>query len=189
MTATVLLVDDEPAITAVYATQLFEYETLSAHSGSEAMSLLDRRGEDVDVVLLDRRMPGRSGEAVLSDVRDHEVECRVAMVTAIAPDYDIVDMPFDDYVTKPVSGDELRQMVESLLGRVEYADALDRYYRLVAKHALLSTERPAAELRENERFAGLEAELRAVERELADVPAIEDHQQFQYVLRDVVAGD
>ncbi|WP_435179992.1 response regulator [Halorussus sp. AFM4] len=185
MTATVLVVDDEPSLTAVYESWLSEYEVLVAHDGAEALSTLDRRGDDVDVVLLDRRMPGTSGDEVLPAIREREVDCRVAMLTAVAPGYDIVDMPFDDYVTKPVSGDQLRETVESLLARADYVDGLDRYYALVAKHAALTAERPRRELLENERFAELEADIRELERELEDAVSFEDHETFQGLLLEV----
>ncbi|NHN57749.1 MULTISPECIES: response regulator [Halorussus] len=185
MTATVLLVDDEPSLTDVYESWLSEYEVLVAHDGSEALSILDRRGDGVDVVLLDRRMPGASGDDVLQVVRERDVDCRVAMLTAVAPGYDIIDMPFDDYVTKPVSGEQLRETVESLLARADYVDGLDRYYALASKHAALTAERPRHELAESETFAELEAELRELERDLEDAVSFEDHETFQGLLLEV----
>jgi DNA-binding response OmpR family regulator len=36
-------------------------------------------------VLLDRRMPGLSGDNALNRIREREYDCRVAMVTAVDP--------------------------------------------------------------------------------------------------------
>ncbi|UPV72993.1 response regulator [Halorussus limi] len=188
MTTTVLIADDEPALTNMYERWLSEYECLVAHGGSEATEILDRRGDDIDVALLDRRMPGRSGDEVLSDIEERNVECRVAMITAVAPSDDIVSMPFDDYVTKPVSAETIRGTVEALLERAEYADVLDRYYTLAAKHAALTDERSAAGLRESEAFAELEAELREVERELTESATFDDHEEFQSLLLEATRG-
>lgn len=185
---TVLIVDDEPAITDVYETWLSEYDCFVAHGGSKAMSIFERRGDEIDVVLLDRRMPGKSGDEVLTEIRGRNAECRIAMITAVAPDYDIVDMPFDDYVTKPVSGQKIRSTVESLLERAEYADALDRYYTLATKHAALTAARPSEELRDSEAFRELEAELRDVERELTESATFDDHEEFQTLLLEATRG-
>ena len=189
MTASVLVVDDEPALTDVYESWLSEYEVLVAHGGSEALEILDRRGDDVDVVLLDRRMPGTSGDDVLPAIRERDVDCRVAMLTAVAPGYDIVGMPFDDYVIKPVSGDRLRETVESLLARADYVDGLDTYYALASKHAALTAERPRRELEESETFAELEADIRELERELEDSVSFDDHETFQGLLLEVARRD
>lgn len=109
--ATVLLVDDEESVLETYELYLETegYDVLTADNGGEALVELDG---DVDVLLLDRRMPGMSGDEVLEHVRDWELDCRVAMITAVDPDSDIVEMAFDDYLTKPISKDELLDTVE-----------------------------------------------------------------------------
>ena len=59
-TATVLIVDDEQNLTTLYAAWLEpDYDVVTATSGSEAVTELD---SDVDVALLDRRMPETSGD-------------------------------------------------------------------------------------------------------------------------------
>lgn len=181
----VLLVDDEPAITEVYESWLSEYEPFVAHGGPEALSLLERRADEIDVVFLDRKMPEMSGDAVLEAIRDREFDCQVAMITAVAPGYDIVDMPFDEYATKPVDRDDLIEILDSLRKRNEYADSLSRYYSLVAKHVALTAERPSRELRENKAFAELETEIREVERGLDDSVDLDDHREFQFLLREI----
>ncbi len=85
------------------------YDVRRAYEGHEALELLD--GE-VNIVLLDRRMPGLSGDEVLSELRRRELHSRVVMVTAVKPDFDIIDMGFDDYLVKPVSKDDLFTTVQ-----------------------------------------------------------------------------
>ena len=181
----VLVVDDEPAITNLYESWLAEYAVFVAHDGSEALATLERREDEIDVVLLDRKMPGMSGDAVLVEMQGRGYDCRVAMLTAVAPNYDIVEMPFDDYATKPVDGDALRRVVTDLCERTAYSDALSRYYSLVAKHAALTTEHPADRLRENEAFVELETQIRELERDLSDSIDLGNHRSFQYVLREI----
>jgi len=110
-TPTVLFVDDEPALADGYATKFSEYDTLSAYDGEAALEALD---ETVDVVVLDRRMPGTSGEEVLEAIRERDHDCRVVMLTGVEPDVDVVEMGFDEYLVKPVEESALRETVERL---------------------------------------------------------------------------
>jgi two-component system probable response regulator PhcQ len=69
MTATILLVDDEPQVTDALKRALRRepYEFLTAISGAAAQDLLERH--PVDVVISDEQMPGMSGSVFLSAVR------------------------------------------------------------------------------------------------------------------------
>ncbi|ADD07086.1 receiver box response regulator [Natrialba magadii ATCC 43099] len=168
-TPTILIVEDEPDLANLYTVWLGdEYDTKTASNGSEALELID---ESVDVVLLDRRMPELSGDAVLETIGEREVDCRVAMVTAVEPDFDIVDMGFDDYLVKPVSKDELLQAVERLEVRTTYDEELREFCTLAEKKALLDTEKATAELVESEEYARLEDRLAGSRVQLSDVVA------------------
>ncbi|SIQ76459.1 HalX domain-containing protein [Haladaptatus litoreus] len=181
----VLIVDDETEVTDLYEAWLSAYRTHTVHDGEEAIAFLDQNADRIDVVLLDRKMPGLNGEAVLKAIRDRGHDCPVAMITAVAPDYDIIDMAFDEYVTKPVDGDQLRTTVDELRSRAQYADDLSRYFSLVSTHASLVSEHPADELRENEEFVALEAELETVRDTIDNAVDFGDHREFQHLLREL----
>lgn len=147
---TVLVVDDDPAVADVYADQLDDGYTIRvAYSGSEAIHQLDER---VGVVVLDRRMPDPSGEDVLAYIREHQLDSRVAIVTAVEPDFDIIDMEFDDYLVKPISGDDLREAVERLLRVSTYEEQLQEYYSLVSKRAALETHKSQEDLEDSDEY-------------------------------------
>lgn len=142
----IVFVDDEPTVVETYAMMLrSEYTVLTATSGSEA---LDRIDEAVDVVFLDRRMPEMSGDEVLAELRQRGYEMPVAMLTAVEPADDIVEMPFDDYLTKPVDGDKLSKKVEILSNRSEFDTASRELYSLASKKAALEADGINAEERE-----------------------------------------
>jgi DNA-binding NtrC family response regulator len=110
---TVLIADDEPELTDLYATWFDEeYDVRTAYSGKSAISQFD---SDVSVVFLDRRMPTYNGDKVLEDIRAHEHDCPVAMLTAVDPDVDIVDLPFDEYIVKPVKRDQIKETAQRLI--------------------------------------------------------------------------
>ena len=149
----VLVVEDEPDLADLYATWLsVEYEVRTAYGGREAIELLD---DVVDVILLDRRMPDLPGDEVLEVVRDRDLECRVAMVTAVEPDFDIIAMGFDDYLVKPVSKDDLRDTVDSLLLRDEYDEGIGELFSLASKKALLESEKGPEDLKTNDEYQHL----------------------------------
>ncbi|MFB6178387.1 MAG: response regulator [Halorientalis sp.] len=135
----VLVVEDEPDIADSYELWLTdEYVVHRAETGEEALSKLNEL--EVDVVLLDRMLPGMSGDEVLAEIRTHEYACRVAMVSAVQPGIDVVEMGFDGYITKPPDKEELRETVERLLARSTLDEELQEYYSLVARRSALESE-------------------------------------------------
>ena len=180
---TVLVVDDEPNVADAYAAQLeSEFIVSTAYSGQEALDKLDA---SVDIVLLDRRMPGISGDEVLAKIRERDLQVRVAMVTAVDPDFDIIEMPFDDYVIKPVSRDDLFETINRLLTCSEYEDQLRRYYALTAKHATLLANKLESELADSERFQRLEEEMHETRETLDQTVASFDDADFVAAFRDL----
>ena len=92
--ATVLIVDDEQSLADLYAYWIDEFaEARTAYDGNQALEQLDG---DVDVMLLDRRMPGLSGDAVVDAVSEENWDVRIVMVTAVDPGFEIVDMEIDE---------------------------------------------------------------------------------------------
>ncbi|QLG29928.1 response regulator transcription factor (plasmid) [Halorarum halophilum] len=145
----ILVVEDEPDVADTYDRWLQEYEVHRAETGEEALAQLD---ETVDVVLLDRMLPGMSGAEVLTEIRSRSIDCRVAMVTAVDPGFDIIEMGFDEYITKPPDREELRETVARLLHRATLNGDLQEYYSLVARRATLDATFPERQLEANKEY-------------------------------------
>lgn len=183
---TVLVVDDEPDVADAYAAQLdSKFRVLTSYGGQDALDSID---VSVDVVLLDRRMPGISGDEVLETIRNRGISPRVAMVTAVDPDFDIIDMPFDDYVIKPVSRDDLIETVERLLTASDYEQKLQRYHSLAGKHATLLANKPQSELADNEEFQQLSDQMNQLQEKLDDQVTSFSDDDFKAAFRDLDAG-
>jgi DNA-binding response OmpR family regulator len=166
----VLIVEDESELADLYADLLNDaFETTVAYDGEQALEILDRRADEIDVVLLDRLMPGISGDDVLETIRERDLECSVAMVTAVNPGFDIVQMGFDDYLTKPVEKDELRETVERLATQSTYDEHVRDYLALVSKKIALEEEKQPEVLETSEEYARLERELAELRSQLEDV--------------------
>lgn len=175
---TVLVVDDEERLADLFATWLEgSYEVHTAYDGQSALDLLD---ESVSVVLLDRRMPGLSGDEVLDQIRDEGFDCRVIMVTAVDPDFDIIEMGFDDYLVKPISKDELLEIIEQVTTRAKYNTELQEFFSLVSKKALLETEKSERELEESEEYAKLTERVNDLREQVDELRkgALEEHEDF-----------
>jgi len=143
-TPVVLAVDDDEKLLETYEMWLAaDYDLRTAGDGESALERLDG---DVDVVLLDRLMPDLAGEDLLREIRDRDIECRVAMVTAVEPDFDIAEMPFDTYVAKAVDEATVRETVERLAARAQHDALLQEHYAVAEKLATLETRKTETEL-------------------------------------------
>jgi len=173
----VLIVEDEPDVAETYRLWLQDnYEVRVAQDGDEGLEKLD---EGVDVVLLDRMMPGLSGDEVLERIREEGLGCRVAMVTAVEPDFDILEMGFDAYLSKPTGSDQLKETVTNLLERSEYDDLLQEYYSLVEKQATLEATKSRVELNDSEEYERLKGEIESLRGDLSEtLNGIEDDEDF-----------
>jgi two-component system response regulator AdeR len=180
----VLIVEDEPDVAETYRLWLEDQYTVRvAGDGTEGLDALD---ESVAVVLLDRMMPGLSGGEVLERIREEGLDCRVAMVTAVEPDFDILEMGFDAYLAKPVKGDQLEETIENLLERSEYDSLLQEYYSLVEKQATLEATKTAVELEESAEYADLVTRIDDLRTELSEtLGGIEDDEDFITTVREL----
>jgi two-component system, OmpR family, phosphate regulon response regulator PhoB len=119
----VLVVEDEPDIAALIAYQLaregFNTETVS--DGASAIVSIGR--ERPDLIVLDRMLPGLSGDEVLERLRTDPATRRlpVLMLTAKREQEDRIEgleLGADDYLTKPFSPKELVLRAKAILRRV-----------------------------------------------------------------------
>jgi len=159
-TPTVLIVDDEEDVADMCTFQLQDrYDVRTVYGGQEAIETVD---EDVDVVLLDRRMPGLSGNEVLGQIRADGYDCQVIMVTAIDPEFDIIEMPFDDYLCKPVDKETLVEAIEQQLTAKQYGETVSELFRDTSKLTVLESEMSQQELEGSEEYQRLKETTNAM---------------------------
>ena len=126
MTATILIVDDEPQIRRVMRATLTSrgYTVIEARNGDEALVLLQREGPDM--ILLDVNMPGRSGLEICRDIRQSN-DIPIIMLTVRNAERDKVqalDAGADDYVVKPFGAEELVARIRRALRRAAPVDSI-----------------------------------------------------------------
>jgi DNA-binding response OmpR family regulator len=126
----ILIVDDieENRELLERALQSSGYETISAASGREALSIISRQVPDL--VLLDWMMPQLSGLDTLRAIRELHPRSRlpVVMCTAVGEEMSVVaaiGAGANDYITKPISLPILRARMTALFDQIAVIDALD----------------------------------------------------------------
>jgi DNA-binding NtrC family response regulator len=111
-----LLVDDEEAFVAAMEKRLTmrNMKIAVAYTGEEGLKKLDE-DPDIDVVLLDVKMPGMDGIATLREIKNKHPMVEVIMLTGHATVESAIEgmkLGAFDYLMKPCDMDELVAKVE-----------------------------------------------------------------------------
>ena len=113
---TVLVVDDEPDIvlTVRLALELEGYRVLTAGSGEDALERLER--ERPDIILLDLRLPGIDGFAVLERLAQNTPPVIVLSAHASGGAMQrALEMGCREFITKPFHPEQLVDKIEAIL--------------------------------------------------------------------------
>jgi len=125
-TKTVLVVDDDEGMRDTLTAILKrEYHILTAATDEEGLAILKRK--DVDLVLLDVRLPGISGLELLTIVKENYSLVEVIMVSALSEVKVAVRAMKQGayhYITKEFDYDGLRSLVRNALERQDLSRQL-----------------------------------------------------------------
>ncbi len=105
---TILIVEDDKDINEMLqkVLKINGYNIKSAYSGTEALLL---HNSDVELIILDLMLPGKSGEEIINELK--QIKNVPVIVTSAINDIDtkldLFNLGADDYVTKPFNNDEL----------------------------------------------------------------------------------
>ncbi|HZD31710.1 MAG TPA: response regulator transcription factor [Candidatus Angelobacter sp.] len=117
----VLAIEDDPAVQRVLR-RTFEpagFEVTIAADGTSAMAAF--RTTMPRVVLLDLRLPGRSGQDICREIKTIAASVPILVLSAASDVVDkvlLLEMGADDYVTKPFSPRELLARVRAAIRRL-----------------------------------------------------------------------
>jgi two-component system NtrC family response regulator len=134
---TVLIVDDDEGMRDTLTAILRrEYRVLRASTGESALAILDR--ENVDVVLLDVRMPGIGGFEVLKQIKESQRLVEVIIISAINEVETAVramKLGAYHYITKDFEYDAVRSLVRNA------SDRTDLHRKVMSLSAQVADER------------------------------------------------
>ena len=119
--AKILIVDDNPKYLED-ALPMYGYEVVVATDGIQALKILAKNADAIDLVLLDVMMPNMNGWDTLKVIRNNEKikMIPVIMITAVSEEQKIVSglkIGADDYVVKPFVLPNLLARIEAVLRR------------------------------------------------------------------------
>lgn len=130
MSNSVLIVDDEKGIRFAFARALEkeQYEVFEAETGSEALHLLNEN--QIDLVLLDVKLPDMSGIEILKQIRDQGLATIVIMMSAfgdISIAVEAMQLGADNFRTKPFNVSEMKNCIRSAIENKKNSTMLESY--------------------------------------------------------------
>lgn len=115
--ATILVIDDDPAIKGLLEAAFPQFTFVGAQSGGEGLEIL-KAPNDVDLVLLDYRMKMMDGIQTLGKIRAMNPGLVVIMLTAFGTKelaVEALEHHADDFIDKPFKLNDVRQKIEHCL--------------------------------------------------------------------------
>ena len=120
--ASIVIVEDEEDILELleYNLQKEGYETIGFLNTKTDLQLLEE--ESIDLLLMDRNLPGIEGSEFVEQIRAKGIQTPVIYLSAKSKDSDIeegFERGADDYITKPFSPKEVAMRVKAVLKRTK----------------------------------------------------------------------
>ena len=119
--ASILVVDDDAGVRESFEAILAkDYDLLFATQGAEALRILATR--DVNLVLLDIRMPGMDGLEVLRRGKELNEQTEVVIITAVKSlktAVEAIKLGASDYITKPFDTHEILALIKRVVEKQE----------------------------------------------------------------------
>lgn len=165
---TILIVEDEQGLADLYTIWLSDsYTVKTTYGGEEALEVID---ESVDIMLLDRRMPDLAGDEVLTRVRKEGFDIPVVVASAVSPNFDLLDLEFDEHLEKPAEQTALQEMIERMVTRATYDPAARELARLMSTKQLLEDTISTTELQSHDGYQQLGDRITALQSEVEEIP-------------------
>jgi DNA-binding NtrC family response regulator len=152
MSASILIVDDEPNIRLLYRASLsgLGYDLQEAASAEAALEQF--RTQKLDIGILDLRLPGMNGIELLEKMHEAGIQTPVAFITAYGDQPNAIramELGAIDFLPKPPTPEQLRDVVKDILLRhaPDFTSKTARdsdYYVRSAKRAINLRDFPAA---------------------------------------------
>lgn len=118
--ARIMVVDDEENIRSLFEIELQElgHDVTTAASGAEA--LREFEAGNIDLFIVDIRMPDMTGLELMEKIREKDSEVPIIACTALKAlenDYTIWESNIAAFLAKPVDLEDLKEAVHKALGQ------------------------------------------------------------------------
>ncbi len=113
----VLIVDDEAILRESLRDYLRDtYQVVTAGTGEEALELIEK--QDFDILVIDMRLPGKTGLQVLREMKESKPYVKSIVITAYPSAESAVEamkLGATDYLIKPVAPDNLERLIRETI--------------------------------------------------------------------------
>jgi len=118
----ILIVDDEPIVRESIRDWLEDagYQVATAESGEDALRMIEK--QDFQVLVLDVRLPGKTGLQILKEIKVLKPQIKSIIITA----YPSAELAVEamklgavDYLIKPIAPDELEKLIRETLSQMQ----------------------------------------------------------------------
>jgi len=118
----VLIVDDEAIVRESIKDWLKDagYQVATAESGEEALNMIEV--QDFSVMVLDVRLPGKTGIQILKEVKTLKPQIKAIIITAYPSTelaVEAMKLGAVDYLIKPIAPDELERLIRETILKCE----------------------------------------------------------------------
>ncbi len=146
----VLVVDDNVDITQTIQEYLshFNYKVFTANSAEKGLQIYKEKKPKI--LIIDLKMPGLSGLDMLKQIRQHDQETEIIILTAFRDIHDIIDAlrhRASDFIIKPVDLETLKLTIEKSKKKLELTEQVKNYTQKLEK--LLNDVRNTKEYLQN----------------------------------------
>jgi adenylate cyclase len=194
MTATILVVDDEPDL-EILVQQRFRHQIRGgefgfrfAHDGAEALDLI-AAGDDLDMVLSDINMPRMDGLTLLEKIQETDDPLSTVIVSAYGDMANIrtaMNRGAFDFITKPIDFADLETTIRKTLTHIErLREAKRRQYFSPNLAERLATDPEAVDL------GGQRREITSLFSDIADFTSMVETVDLEIIaplLNDYLSG-
>ena len=138
MPGKILIVDDDPEFRKEFKECFSGYDVVDAPDGDAALRMLKKPNE-IDLVLLDIKMPGTSGTDVLCEIKTALPDLPVVILTGFSSESTAIEAlkgHADDYIEKPFDPPAMREVIERFMemrrrrAGVEVSESEDKMARV-----------------------------------------------------------
>ena len=116
--ASILIVDDEPIVREAIRDWLVDagYDVTTAETGERALEIAAEK--DFGLIILDVRLPGKTGIRVLEQMKEVKPNVKAIIITAYASPQmrtEALELGALHYLSKPIAPNELEKIVQEAL--------------------------------------------------------------------------
>ena len=163
----VVIIEDEESLAELFSKRLDdEYNaTIATHAGNGIAEI----DAETDYVLLDRKLPGMSGDRVLEYIVDQPYDINVIIISAIDPDQNVIHQPYDEYITKTVDEGEIQDAIDRVEVKNRFVELLSQYVKKAETWEVVRSDLNTAESDADVDLGMIESELDEIAEEFATI--------------------